>query len=94
MAKWSAKTTMLTIQISLRVPKDLIRRLDERARRQRIPRSELIRTILEATISGSGVVASERPYTRVKALLGALSGGPRDLGRRHREHLRDMGHAR
>jgi Arc/MetJ-type ribon-helix-helix transcriptional regulator len=80
----------MATQISLRLPESLFRRLDREARKRRVRRSDLVRTALEAFLDGEAPLAGDRPYTRVRDLVGRLSGGPPDLGERHREYLRAL----
>ena len=75
-------------QISLRLPGELLRRLDAEARDRRIERSQLVRELLEEALMGAPV--EERPGDRVSDLVGRYRLGTPDLGARHREHLRDV----
>ena len=77
-----------TRQISLRLPADLLRLIDAEARERQLERSQLVRELLEAALSGQG--AAERPADRVSELIGRYQLGIPDLGARHREHLRDV----
>jgi Arc/MetJ-type ribon-helix-helix transcriptional regulator len=72
-------------QISLRLPDDLLAELDRQARQRRRSRSDLIREILEQHVRVSAT--PDQPYSRVKDLVGTLSGGPPDLGAKHREYV-------
>jgi Arc/MetJ-type ribon-helix-helix transcriptional regulator len=81
-------------QISLRLPEALLERLDRAAKERKIERSELIRNLLESALRSAASRKEERPFDGVKDLVGALNGGPDDLSARHREYLRDLGHAR
>lgn len=74
-------------QISLRLSTRLLQDLDRRALKGRVSRSDLIRELIEQALHGPGTRVPDHPYTRIRDLLGALSGGPPDLGARHREHL-------
>ena len=77
-------------QISLRIPEPLLKRIDQEARKRRIRRSDLVRLVLEAFVNGETAVIGGRPYDLIRDLAGSLSGGPPDLGERHREYLRDL----
>jgi len=77
-------------QISLRLPEPLFRRLNQEVRKRRLRRSDLVRQALEAFLDGGRILGTDRPYDRVRDLVGRLSGGPPDLGERHREYLRDL----
>ncbi len=75
-------------QISLRLPEALLRRLNQEARKRRLRRSDLVRQALEAFLDGGAAMAGDRPYDKIRDLIGSVSGGPPDLGERHREYLR------
>lgn len=77
-------------QISLRIPEPLLKRIDQEARKRRIRRSDLVRLVLEAFVNGETAAIGDRPYDLIRDLAGSLSGGPPDLGERHREYLRDL----
>ena len=80
-----------TLQISLRLPGRLLAAVDDRARQVGKSRSDVIREVLEAhLVSSAAAPGADHPYGRVRDLLGSVSGGPPDLGRRHREHLAEM----
>lgn len=77
-------------QISLRIPEPLLKRIDREARKRRIRRSDLVRLVLEAFVNDETATTGGRPYDLIRDLAGSLSGGPTDLGERHREYLRDL----
>lgn len=77
-------------QISIRLKDPLLRRLDHEARKRRVHRSDLIREALESFLAGGGAPRQGRPFDLVRDLAGSVSGGPPDLGERHREYLRDL----
>jgi hypothetical protein len=64
--------------------------LGMRGRERKRRRTDRIREVLEAFLDGDEVAAGDRPYDRVRDLAGRLSGGPPDLGERHREYLRGL----
>lgn len=76
-------------QISVRISTRLLERLDAMGRERGADRSELVREAIRLYVDGPGRDVADRPYTRVEDLIGALSGGPVDLGRHHREYLRE-----
>ncbi len=78
----------MAAQISLRLPEPLLKRLNQEARRRRLRRSDLLRQALEAFLDGGAAMAGDRPYDKIRDLIGSVSGGPPDLGERHREYLR------
>lgn len=75
-------------QISVRIPVDLARKLDDAARARSADRSEVIRAALRLYLEG--LPEPERPWDRIEHLAGVARGGPADLGARHRKHLVDM----
>jgi ribbon-helix-helix CopG family protein len=72
-------------QISLRLPEALLAQLDRQARRRHRSRSDLIREILEQHVRIAA--SSDHPYSRVRDLVGFVTGGPPDLAAGHREYL-------
>ena len=76
----------LARQVSLRLPERLVRSIDRRARESGRTRSDLVRQILERSLD-EAAAGRDRPYDRVQDLIGSVSGGPADLGARHREYL-------
>ncbi len=76
-------------QISLRLPEQLLNRLDDLATELEVRRSELVRRAILAYME-SGIEPGDRPIDRVRDLIGAAYGGPSDLGHRHREYLKDL----
>lgn len=75
-------------QITVRLPAPLLERLDRLADERGTPRSELVRAAIRAYLDGSSA-SPGHPYELVVDLVGSLEGGPGDLGRRHREYLRE-----
>lgn len=72
-------------QISLRLPDELLDELDRQARRRRTSRSDLVREILEQHVRLAAT--PDQPYSRVRDLVGFVTGGPPDLAAGHREYL-------
>jgi hypothetical protein len=77
----------MSTQISLRLPEPLSRRLNQEARKRWLRRSDVVRQALEAFLDGGAAMAGDRPYGKNPDLIGSMSGGPPDLGERHRESL-------
>lgn len=74
--------------ISVRVPVELARKLDEMAGARGVDRSEVVRRALRLYLEG--LPESDRPWDRIEHLAGVARGGPPDLGARHREHLEGL----
>ena len=77
-------------QISIRLPKELVDRLDRIATEAGLKRSGLIRRALYAYVDARFLDPHEKPIDRVRDLIGVAYGGPPDLASRHREHLKDL----
>ncbi|HUP20097.1 MAG TPA: ribbon-helix-helix domain-containing protein [Gemmatimonadota bacterium] len=75
----------MTRSISIRLPDDMLDRLDRLAAASGADRSALIRRAIREYLDAGQRL--DRPWDRVRELAGSVYGGPPDLGRRHREHL-------
>ena len=71
-------------QVTLRLSSDLIVRLDEASKKMRRYRSDVIRLALEQFLT---VDSDDKPYDRMKDLIGSYESGIADLGTNHRDHL-------
>lgn len=74
-------------QITVRVPKELRRRIENAARRSGVRKSDIARQALEEYLSSSERISDTRPINKVKTLIGSVNSGKPDLGEMHREHL-------
>ncbi len=74
-------------QLTVRIPDDLEQELSVLAQRLRLKRSDVVRLALEKFVAESRNETEQRPYDKVKNLLGSVASGVPDLGERHREHL-------
>jgi metal-responsive CopG/Arc/MetJ family transcriptional regulator len=73
-------------QLTVRIPETLQRKLSRYARKLRLKRSDVIRLALEEFLSDAEE-EQERPFMRVRRLLGEMESGIDDLGAEHRKHL-------
>lgn len=74
-------------QLTVRIPDELEQELSDLAQRLRLKRSDVVRLALEKFVSESRSGAEQRPYDKVKDLVGSIASEIPDLGERHREHL-------
>ncbi len=74
-------------QITVRMPEDLLEKLDRQAALQRRKRSDVIRLAVERFLEEPDRAPETRPIDKVRDLLGSYESGIPDLGQRHREHL-------
>jgi predicted transcriptional regulator len=70
-------------QLTIRLPEDLSRRLEDAAVRLRRKRSEVVRIALEQFLRGRSDAAGKR----VDSLIGSLETGVPDLADRHRKYI-------
>ena len=75
-------------QVTVRIPADLKRDLDEAARRLQRKSSEIVRMALRAFLQ-EAPGRDSRPIDRVRGLLGSLGSGVPQLAERHREYVID-----
>lgn len=74
-------------QLTVRIPDELEQELSALADKLRLKRSDVVRLALEKFVAESRSAADERPYDKVKGLLGSIASEIPDLGEKHREHL-------
>ena len=75
-------------QLTVRLTDELETGVAALARKLRRKRSDVVRIALERFIQEEGEAKGDRPYDRVKDLLGSVESGVPDLGFNHREHLK------
>lgn len=73
-------------QVTVRIPEDLKRALDDAARKMQRKNSEIVRMALRAFLLG-GDGREARPADRVGRLIGSLESGIPHLAERHREYI-------
>jgi metal-responsive CopG/Arc/MetJ family transcriptional regulator len=73
-------------QVTVRIPEELKRALDEASRKMERKSSEIVRMALRAFLQAPAG-ADTRPGDRVRALVGSLESGVPDLAERHREYI-------
>lgn len=72
-------------QLTIRLPDDLRRALDEASRRMHRKSSEIVRAALRKYLDAE--LRSSKPADRVRPLLGSVESGKPDLAERHREYV-------
>lgn len=73
-------------QVTVRIPVELKRALDDAAKRMHRKSSDVVRLALTAFLQGAPE-ASSRPAYRVRGLLGSLESRLPHLAERHREYI-------
>jgi metal-responsive CopG/Arc/MetJ family transcriptional regulator len=73
-------------QVTVRIPEDLKRALDEASLKMQRKSSEIVRMALRAFLQGPPG-RNDRPGDRVRGLLGSLESGLPHLAERHREYI-------
>ena len=74
-------------QLTIRVPDDLNQEISSLAEKLRLKRSDVARMALERFVEEFRAESENRPYDKVKDLLGSVSSGIPDLGEAHRKYL-------
>ena len=76
------------MQLTIRMPDEQMPKIEHIAREMGLKKSDVTRMAIKKFIEGYiGEEKENRPYTRVKHLLGVAESGIADLGQSHREHL-------
>ncbi|MFN2564379.1 MAG: ribbon-helix-helix protein, CopG family [Gemmatimonadaceae bacterium] len=60
-------------QLTFRLPRELARALARRARERRVPKSQLVREVLEAYLAGAPAPDAAEAWRRVAPMVGALA---------------------
>ncbi len=74
-------------QLTVRLSDNLDRNVSSLAKKLRLKRSDIVRMALEKFMEEFHLEEKNRPYDKVKNLIGTISSGISDLGEAHREHL-------
>ncbi len=74
------------MQLTIRLPDDQMNRIEQIAKQMGLKKSDVTRLALKRFIDENSEPA-ERPFKKVKHLLGIAESGISDLGQHHREHL-------
>jgi hypothetical protein len=74
-------------QLTFRLPNKVATDLTRIATRRGLQRSDLLRQLVEQMVAEEA--NGERPFERVKDLIGAVDSGQPDLGSSHRRHLKN-----
>lgn len=74
-------------QLTVRLSNDLDEGLSVLAKKLRLKRSDIVRMALERFLEEFEVKEEEKPYEKVKNLIGTISSGISDLGEAHRKYL-------
>ena len=65
--------------VSLRLPDDLLAKLEREAKARRLSKSELVRESLEAAFREKSTAKSPSCYDLARDLIGSVKGLPKDL---------------
>ncbi|MBI4715214.1 MAG: hypothetical protein HY760_04645 [Nitrospirae bacterium] len=73
-------------QLTVRLSGNLDARLKDKAKELGLKRADVVRLVLQRFLEGEKE-GEEKPYDRVRSLIGSIETGIPDLGQKHREHL-------
>ncbi len=74
------------MQLTIRMPEEQMAMIEHIAKKMELKKSDLTRIALKKFIEEYNE-STEKPFTKVKHLLGIVESGIPDLGQRHRDYL-------
>ncbi len=74
-------------QLTVRLSDDLDEGLSALSKKLRLKRSDIVRMAIERFLEEFEGKEEEKPYEKVKNLIGSISSGISDLGESHRKYL-------
>ncbi len=74
-------------QLTVRLSDDLEKEISNLSKRLRLKRSDVVRMALEKFLDEFQMKEENKPYEKVKNLIGTISSSISDLGEAHRKHL-------
>ena len=74
------------MQLTIRMPDDQMSRIEHIAKKLGLKKSDVTRMAIKKFIQEYDD-GTEKPFAKVKHLLGVVESGVPDLGQRHRQHL-------
>lgn len=74
------------MQLTIRMPEEQMTMIEYIAKKMGLKKSDVTRIALKKFIEEYND-STEKPFTKVKHLLGIVESGMPDLGQRHREYL-------
>ncbi|MBI4473428.1 MAG: CopG family transcriptional regulator [Acidobacteria bacterium] len=77
--------------LTVRLPDPLVAEIDAESRKRKMSKSDIVRERLQ---TGRKKGRATSPLDRIKDLIGAVDGLPKDLTARKKHHLRTMGYER
>jgi hypothetical protein len=75
------------MQLTIRIPEEQMRRIELIAKQMGLKKTDVTRMAINRFLEDYTGDTADKPYKKVKHLLGIAQSGIPDLGRRHREHL-------
>jgi metal-responsive CopG/Arc/MetJ family transcriptional regulator len=75
------------MQMTIRMPDEYTKKLDQLSKRMGLKRSDVIRLALKQFFQEDDLQDHSSPFQKVSHLLGVAESGIRDLGKRHRDYL-------
>jgi len=75
------------MQMTVRMPDEYTKKLDQLSKRMGLKRSDIIRLALKQFFEEDDRQTHSSPFQKVSHLLGVTQSGIRDLGKRHRDYF-------
>jgi len=74
-------------QLTIRMPKDHLLRINQIAKKTGLKKSDITRLAIKNFIEGYDSEENKSPYEKARHLIGVAESGIPDLGKNHRKHL-------
>ena len=75
------------MQLTIRIPDEYASSIEQLTEKMGLKKSDIARLALKQFLDESGIEAKEKPFDKIKHLLGTAESKIDDLGQRHRDYL-------
>jgi len=76
------------MQLTIRLPDEQVLKIEQIASRMGLKKSDITRLAIKRFIE-TNEVREDKPYKKIRSLLGVVESGVPDLGQNHRKYLID-----
>jgi predicted transcriptional regulator len=75
------------MQLTIRIPDEYSLKIDKLTKKMGLKKSDIARLALKQFLEENSVEEEEKPFDKIKHLLGSAESKIEDLGQRHRDYL-------
>ena len=75
------------MQLTIRIPDEYSLKIDKLTKKMGLKKSDIARLALKQFLEENSVEEEEKPFDKIKHLLGSSESKIEDLGQRHRDYL-------